>query len=187
MREHCSDFENRINIHTNVVDVSIARGHTASTLTMARTAGIRYETTFESVIRGHHIYKDFWNPILGEILIVKPDTTDSGAREIDRYTMGVFENDDGVHRLVGHAPRELSRLLHDFYHHGENSIRVQVMGARTKENGLVVPGTYQLITRNKGDTAFLDKKLAEMNNLEEACVGYVPKTKYKYLYTLFFL
>ena len=135
------------------------------------------ETTFESVIRGHHIYKDFWNPVRGDILIVRPDNTDSGAQEIDRYTMGIFENDDGVDRLVGHAPRELSRLLHDFFHHGEgNTIRVAVTGARFKENGLVVPGKYMLLTKSKKVAALLDKELLKMNEL-----SYAPKTKYMYI------
>ena len=46
---------------------------------MARTALVLYETVFESVIRGHHVYKDFWMPVVGEILIVRPDNTDSGV------------------------------------------------------------------------------------------------------------
>ena len=35
-----------------------------------------YKIEFVGPIRGHHVYKDSWTPILGEKLICKPDPRD---------------------------------------------------------------------------------------------------------------
>ena len=56
---------------------------------MARTSEQFFETKVGSVIRGHHIYKDTWTPFVGEVLEVKPDTTNE-ARDHDPYAMGIY-------------------------------------------------------------------------------------------------
>ena len=46
-----------------------------------------YEVQFTSVIRGHHIYKSVWTPILGEKLTCREDDRKE-ARQHDEYAMG---------------------------------------------------------------------------------------------------
>ena len=40
---------------------------------------------FDSVVRGHHIYKSIWTPVLGEELSVEPEN----GNEHDRYAVSV--------------------------------------------------------------------------------------------------
>ena len=47
---------------------------------MARANGVpewrlQYDIDFESVVRGHHIYKTVWKPEIGERLVCKKKTT----------------------------------------------------------------------------------------------------------------
>ena len=110
---------------------------------------------------------------MGVSLEVRPDDTNSGAVIIDIYSMGVFNSEQ---RLVGHVPKELSRLLHDFYHRDfGNTLRVEVIGPRLKEVGLVVPAQYELYSQVKKDIFMLDKLLTTVN-------GVHISAKEKYLY-----
>ena len=58
------------------------------------------EYVMESVIRGHHVYKSVWHPILGEQLILEREDNNSH----DRHAVSVMK--DGT--IVGHVPREFS-------------------------------------------------------------------------------
>ena len=51
---------------------------------MARTNGVpkcrlQYNVDFESVIRGHHVYKTVWKPEIGERLVCKKDDQEEAA------------------------------------------------------------------------------------------------------------
>ena len=73
---------------------------------------IMYQIKFQSLIRGHHVYKNVWSPYKGETLIAQPDNRDE-AQENYKYTVGIYKkNDDGSKELVGHASVEFSSLLH---------------------------------------------------------------------------
>lgn len=54
---------------------------------------------YESVIHGHHVFKDVWNPRLGEILLVKREA----GNHHDRHTVALLKADKTP---VGHVPRE---------------------------------------------------------------------------------
>ena len=54
----------------------------------------------ESVVRGHNIYKEVWRPVIGELLVVLQESSNTH----DRRAVAVFK--DSV--VVGHIPRELS-------------------------------------------------------------------------------
>ncbi len=71
----------------------------------------------ESVVRGHHIYKRIWTPMLGEILQIKLEETNSN----DAKAIAVQK--DGV--IVGHLPRETARIVWYFLKRG-----AVVVGAR---------------------------------------------------------
>jgi len=49
-------------------------------------------TTYEwhSVVRGHHVYKEVWTPVIGEELTVKKEK-DNGY---DRYAVSIIMNAD---------------------------------------------------------------------------------------------
>ena len=34
-------------------------------------ASAQFEAKIVSAIRGHHVYKDIWNPVIGEVLVCK--------------------------------------------------------------------------------------------------------------------
>ena len=55
---------------------------------------------YESVIRGHHIFKDVWNPRLGEILLVEREA----GNHHDRHAVALLKADK---TLVGHVPKEV--------------------------------------------------------------------------------
>ena len=84
-----------------------------------------YEMKFKAAIRGHHVYKATWSPVMNEVLICKKDNSNA---------VGVFkdiaERDDL--ELAGHVPIELSRVLACFLASNEsNSLTVQVCGKLT--------------------------------------------------------
>ena len=76
----------------------------------------------ESVIQGHHVYKDIlWTPVLGQVL----DTRQEHGNTNDQYTVSILHY--GL--VVGHIPRELSHTAwHFLQHHG--TIACEVTGRR---------------------------------------------------------
>ena len=60
--------------------------------------------TFEKpcVIRGHHIYKSIWTPVVGGILMLKTEDGNS----YDAHAVAVIK--DGC--VVGHVPRSISNV-----------------------------------------------------------------------------
>ena len=58
---------------------------------------------FNSVICGHHVYKDVWTPFIGEELTVQPDNDN----EDDDYAVGVLK--DGA--VVGHVTNRRAHCL----------------------------------------------------------------------------
>ena len=63
--------------------------------------------TLESVIRGHHIYKSRWTPLLGETL----NTSLELDNEHDKYAVSIVKSGE----IVGHVPRSISKLFHFFF------------------------------------------------------------------------
>lgn len=96
--------------------------------------------SLNSAIRGHHIYKSTWAPVIGQILEVKAEDNNSH----DRYAISTLLDDI----IVGHVPREYSRIAWYFLLHGGN-ITCEVTGGRRlsaePEKGLEVPCVYTFI------------------------------------------
>ena len=69
------------------------------------------EVEFSSVIRGHHVYKAAWSPIIGESLACRKDDRKE-AKEHDEYAVGTYLEADN--KLVGHVPMEISFLIFTF-------------------------------------------------------------------------
>ena len=58
-----------------------------------------------SVVRGYHIYKKSWTPVIGEVLLVERKEDN----QHDDYAVAVMKNGD----IVGHAPRFISLHIKD--------------------------------------------------------------------------
>ena len=103
---------------------------------MAMAAGDE-EAVFhlESTIRGHHVYKTIWTPTVGEALQVVQEPSNSH----DAYAVAILR--DGS--IVGHAPREIRRILFTFLIHGSD-VSCEVIGHRKYGKGLEIPCLYRL-------------------------------------------
>ena len=55
-----------------------------------------------SVVRGHHIYRKSWSPVIGEVLTVEREEN----KEHDDYAVAVTKNRD----IVGHVLHSISRV-----------------------------------------------------------------------------
>jgi hypothetical protein len=95
---------------------------------------------YESVIRGHHVYKDIWIPMIGEILEVQREP----ENEHDHRAVCVLKSDT----IVGHIPREFSRIFWFFLGRG-GRISCEVTGRRKHGKGLEVPCVYTITGREK--------------------------------------
>lgn len=109
---------------------------------MADFSRASFTFDYDSVIRGHHIYKSIWTPVVGETLSL---TLDSG-NEHDIYAVGLVKDDHGA--IVGHAPREVSKIFHFFLRH-DGTITANVTGHRQFGHGLEVPCCYTLTGKPK--------------------------------------
>ena len=68
-----------------------------------------FDLTIESVVRGHHIYKNRWTPVIGEILLCEQEWDNVE----DQFAVAVVKT--GV--VVGHIPRKISRVCWYFLEH----------------------------------------------------------------------
>ena len=83
---------------------------------------------FNSVVRGHHVYKDVWMPFTGEELTVQQDNDN----EHDDYSVGVLK--DSV--VVGPGPKSSCAVPH-------GGLRFcEVTRHRKFGNGLEAPCKY---------------------------------------------
>ena len=62
-----------------------------------------------SVVRGHHVYKEVWTPVIGEVLPVFPEPDNPH----DKRAVAIFKEGS----IVGHVPRELSKIFWFFVKH----------------------------------------------------------------------
>ena len=105
-----------------------------------------FKVDFETVIRGHHVYKSVWSPVIDQVLECKRDMR---AKAQDHYSnaIGVYLISNQKETLAGHIPIELSRLLKNFIEeNAENKLCARVIGKRKREVGLVVPAKFSALT-----------------------------------------
>ena len=121
-----------------------------------------YEVEFPSVMRGHHVYKAAWSPVIGESLACRNDDRKE-AKEHDEYAVGTYLEADN--KLVGHVPMELSFLTF-LKARRENKVQVKVTGSRRLENVLVVLGAFLARTTSR---AIATKFEEEITRLKELC------------------
>ena len=108
-------------------------------------AGSSVGQTFEfpSTIRGYHVYKDIWTPILGEGLVC---SIEENNRE-DRHAVALLKESE----IVGHVPRENSKVFKFFLKRG-GQINATVTGKRINVGiGLEIPAVYTFHSSNEKD------------------------------------
>ena len=64
---------------------------------------------WDSVIHGHHVYKEIWTAFVGEVLRVEQETHNAQ----DCFTVTIVKDNT----IVGHVPCEVSHLVWHFIEH----------------------------------------------------------------------
>ena len=72
---------------------------------------MHYKIEFNSVIKGHRVFKRYWKPVMGQTVLARKDTREK-ALEDDKYAIGIFKEQE--EELVGYIPIELSQLIYHF-------------------------------------------------------------------------
>jgi hypothetical protein len=110
---------------------------------------------FKSVVRGFHVYRVYWTPVVGEKLECELDS--DGFKFGDRHAVSVMRNNF----TVGHVPKEFSQMAHFFILH-DGVIECEITGTRQRSKlargGLEVPCVYVFRT----DKPKLMSKLREL-------------------------
>ena len=82
-----------------------------------------YVLEIPSYVRGYHAYKDNWNPVVGETLVLRREPTNM----VDKHTVAVVK--DGI--VVGHiqwATYNLAPCVGQFLRRDENKAFAEVTG-----------------------------------------------------------
>lgn len=95
----------------------------------------------ESVIHGHHIFKEIWTPQDGEILELQQEPSNYH----DAYAVALVKNHSTI---VGHVPKENSRTFWYFINRS-GRIYCEVTGKRMYGKGLEVPCVYNFFAKEK--------------------------------------
>ena len=135
---------------------------------MARAMPVKFKmyfkVDFDTVIRGHCIYKTVWTSEVDEILECEEDTR-AEAKEHDENAIGVYKpttkQSDLNKTLAGHVPIELSRLLKNFLDaNADNKLFAKVTGKRKREVGLVVPAKFSAFTTELRIAEVLEREIS---------------------------
>ena len=117
-----------------------------------------YSLSVESVIRGHHVYKETWNPYKGEKLMCNHGKREQ-AKIFEDHAVGTYKHDCLVNRI----PIEPSLLFCKFIDKRNSQIFADVNGGRKLENGLVVPCIYHA----NGNRKHIETFSEEVNKLKK--------------------
>ena len=94
---------------------------------------------YPCIVRGFHVYRVYWEPVVGELLTTEPET--DGEKYGDKHCVAVKK--DKI--TVGHIPKDISRLAKFFIVHG-GTITCKITGKRQRSKlsrgGLEVPCNY---------------------------------------------
>ena len=114
---------------------------------------------FTCAIRGHHVYKASWTPVLNEKIECQKDNREE-ALSHDKHSVGVFKRDK---TLVGHVPIEISRIIDYFMQNNEKTfVPATVVGPRKREIGLVVPAKFSAYAAVRRVTDILSKEILKI-------------------------
>ena len=74
--------------------------------------------SFDSFVRGHHVYKDIWTPTIGESLHCMREL----LNKEDKYAVAIIKDT----KVVGHVPLSYSRHLSQFLQIPSSSLSCKV-------------------------------------------------------------
>lgn len=112
--------------------------------------------TFESCIRGYHVYKDAWEAKINEEVTARIEEDNKH----DKNAVAFLKNSE----IVGHVPLEYSKVCKFFIKRG-GTLKAKVIGKHENNNvGLEIPAQY-IFTGSKKDTIILSKMLTKIKNL----------------------
>ena len=107
---------------------------------------------YPCVVRGFHVYRVYWDPVIDEMLTTDPDP--DGRKFGDKHSVAVKKS----MMTVGHLPKEISRFAKFFIVHG-GTIECKITGksqrSKMPQGGLEVPCEY--IFTIKGKTAIMHR------------------------------
>ena len=99
----------------------------------------------DSFVRGHHAYMDIWTPKAGdENFCLKSEN----ENQHDKFAVAIVLKE----RIVGHVPKNLSKILHQFKKIPNCTIGCKVTGKRVNRGagyGLEIPVQYRFIGAEK--------------------------------------
>ncbi len=84
-------------------------------------------TELQSYIRGQHVYKDVWTPVVGEVLLLKREP--NNVR--DNCAVAVLKEG----QVVGHIPYNISAIVSHFLSRDNNKAFAEVTGDRVNRGG----------------------------------------------------
>ena len=120
------------------------------------SVGAYFQVSFSSVVRGFHVYKDVWSPVVN----AKHSTQQEHGNTEDQYAVAVMNG--GI--VVGHVPRELSQTCWFFIARG-GEISCKVTGRRQRsalmQGGMEIPCIYTL----RGKKKLVDKLKIIIKNM----------------------
>ena len=100
---------------------------------MSRTVIVNFEmfykVEFTCSIKGHHVYKTSWTPVLNEKLECKKDNREEALSHA-KHSVGVFKRDE---TLFGHVPIGISRIIDNFMQNNEKTLFQQRLLDQEKE------------------------------------------------------
>ena len=103
-------------------------------------------------MRGFHVYKDVWTPTLHECDCLRT-RQELGNPEYE-YAIALCKDDAASldSRIVGHVPREFSRLFWYFLQN-DGEITCEITGSRRQsplvKGGLEIPCSYKFVGKKK--------------------------------------
>ena len=102
---------------------------------------------WSSYVRGYHVYQTVWTPAVGEMLSLAVEPTNSH----DIYAVALIQDGwDGTVRVVGHVPRNVSRVISFFLKKDGCVGYCEVTGERTNRGAgleLEIPCVYRFYGR----------------------------------------
>ena len=108
---------------------------------------VTYE--YGSLARGFHVYMDMWNPVIGEILKCKRESTN----KVEKHAVAIMCSDSlRKESVVGHIPHNISKFSSMFLTIPSTAFEVEVLGKRVNRRssyGLEIPVKYRYYGQEK--------------------------------------
>ena len=109
-----------------------------------------FSHTIESAVRGFHVYREVWIPYVNQVLQTRQEVGNSK----DPYAVAVVKSSDTGEIIIGHVPREISRLCWYFIE-DDGEISCTIIDANKKrstalsQGGLEVKCCYKFVGKRK--------------------------------------